>query len=585
MVVTLPTWDLSVIHPSIDSESYRLDVASLIREVEALQEMFDRLGVGEGGRAGAEVLEEVLGGLNALLDHFETLSTFVSCTVSADTRNDAARAAESVLDRPAAEVRKLLKRLAAWVGNLDLERALATGEAARSHRYFLEKAQEASRHLMAPAEEALVSDLELTGSVAWSKLYSNVSSQIEVEVAGRRLPMSAVRVLASDPDRSVRRTAYEAELEAWKRHEVPIAACLNGVKGESLLLCNRRGWKSPLEEACFHSNIDEATLEAMLTAAREAFPIFRRYLRAKARALDIPQMAFYDIFAPLPGTSRTWEWDEAYGFVAEAFDRYCSKLGDLARRSVAERWLDAEPRPGKVDGAYCAPLRKDESRILLNFKASLDSVRTLAHELGHAYHTLCLADRTALQRETPMTLAETASIFCETIVKNVVVEHGSESERLAILEGSLSGACQVVIDILSRFEFEQGVFAARGERELAPSEFCSLMAQAQEATYGDGLDPDARHPYMWAAKPHYYGANYYNFPYMFGLLFGLGIYARYQAEPGGFHAQYDELLSKTGLEDAASLAGGFGIDLRSPDFWRASFDLIRADVEAFESLV
>ncbi|HVL38094.1 MAG TPA: M3 family metallopeptidase, partial [Fimbriimonadaceae bacterium] len=315
------------------------------------------------------------------------------------------------------------------------------------------------------------------------------------------------------------------------------------------------------------------------------FPTFRRYLRAKARALGLERLAWYDLFAPIGAGAREWTYREACDFVAEHFGNYSPKMRDFALRSFSERWIDAEPRAGKVDGAYCSPLRADESRILMNFKPSFSSVSTLAHELGHAYHNLCLNGRTPLQRETPMTLAETASIFCETIVKRAAVSEGSAEERLAILEGSLQSFCQVVVDITSRFLFETRVFEGRAERNLSPDELCEAMLDAQRQTYG-GLDPDCLHPYMWAVKPHYYDRySYYNFPYMFGLLFGLGLYARYEAEPEAFRASYDDLLSSTGLADAAGLAGRFGIDIRTPEFWRGSLGVIGRDIEEFERAV
>jgi oligoendopeptidase F len=214
-------------------------------------------------------------------------------------------------------------------------------------------------------------------------------------------------------------------------------------------------------------------------------------------------------------------------------------------------------------------------------------VSTLAHELGHAYHNLNLAGRTMLQRATPMALAETASIFCETLVTQAGLRHAGDQERLVLLESWLQGSCQVVVDISSRFLFEQRVFEQRRAHELSVDDFNGLMLQAQRETYGDGLDESTLHPYMWAVKSHYYSAarSYYNYPYMFGLLFGLGLFARYQEEPGAFVATYDDLLSSTGLDDAATLAGRFGIDIRTPEFWRSSLDVIRADIDRFETLV
>ena len=209
----------------------------------------------------------------------------------------------------------------------------------------------------------------------------------------------------------------------------------------------------------------------------------------------------------------------------------------------------------------------------------------MAHELGHAYHNLNLAARPPLQRSTPMTLAETASIFCETIVVQAALAQADRDERLQILEASLQDSCQVVVDITSRFIFERGLLEGRGKRELSEDELSGLMRDAQRETYGDGLDAELLHPYMWAAKPHYYGSLFYNYPYMFGLLFSLGLYARYTSDPQAFQAGYDDLLASTGLGDAATLAQRFGIDIRSIDFWRSSLDVIRAQVAQFEELV
>jgi oligoendopeptidase F len=259
----------------------------------------------------------------------------------------------------------------------------------------------------------------------------------------------------------------------------------------------------------------------------------------------------------------------------------------LARRAFADSWIDAGPRPGKVGGAYCMWLLDDQSRILANFSAGYDGITTLAHELGHAYHNLNEAGLTPLQRRTPMTLAETASTFCETIVKEAALADAAPDERLYILEQSLQGACQIVVDILSRFDFERSLFAARREREVSVNELNRLMLVAQAGTYGDGLAAETRHPAMWEVKGHYYstGASFYNFPYLFGLLFGLGLYAIYQRTPEGFPERYDALLGSTGLASAADLAARFDIDLRSPEFWRTSLDVIRADIDRFEELV
>ncbi|GIV98393.1 MAG: oligoendopeptidase F [Herpetosiphonaceae bacterium] len=591
--MNLPRWDMMGVYPGLESPEFEAAFRSIIGSIDHLADLFDRYNVGYSepapvDQAGVEAFEAVTLAYNTLLDDLRTVSAYIRSFVATESQNSLAQARLSELQQHSVRLSKLSTRFTAWIGSLDVESLIERSELARSHAFRLRKTKLSASHLMSQQEEALAAELAVTGSSAWTKLHNNFTSQllVPVELEGRRqqLPMSMVRNLAYNPDREVRRRAYEAELAAWREAAVPIAAALNSIKGETNTLSARRGWEAPLAMALFENNIDRPTLDAMMLAAREAFPDFRRYLRAKARLLGLPALAWYDLFAPVGKETRLWPFDEAAHFIVEQFGTFSAKLQEFGKRAFAERWIDAEPRAGKRDGAFCMSLRRDESRILMNYQPSFNAVRTLAHELGHAYHNLNLAARSPLQRLTPMTLAETASIFCETVVQQAALHNAGRGDQLIILETSLQSACQVVVDITSRFLFEQRVFEQRRRRELSVDEFNQLMLEAQRETYGDGLDPQALHPFMWASKPHYYSSTFYNFPYMFGLLFGLGLYARYQADPEAFKASYDELLSSTGMGEAAELAARFGIDIRTPDFWRSSLDIIRAHIDRFEVL-
>jgi oligoendopeptidase F len=591
---TLPYWDMTVIYPNLESAEFEAGFRSAVQAIDDLTALFDQHGIAQRDAAPLDTgtvtaAESAIERYNAVLKEIHTLWVYVRAFVSTNSRDERAQARLSELQQQAVRLSLLGTRFTAWIGSLDVEALIERSDLARDHAFMLRKAKAHAAHLMPPPLEELAAEQSLTGGAAWVKLYNTFTSQLTVpfERGGKiqELPISAVRNMAFDPDRAVRRRAYEAELDAWERAAVPIAAALNSVKGEAHTLAIRRGWASPLDAGLFDNNIDGSTLDAMMTAAGESFPDFRRYLRAKARALGLPALAWYDLFAPVGGDGREWTFDDAARFIGEQFGSYSPRLRGLAERAFGERWIDAEPRAGKVGGAFCMLLRDGESRVLANYEPSFNSVSTLAHELGHAYHNLNLAIRTPLQRLLPMTLAETASTFCETIVVQAALRDGGAQEQIAILEASLQNACQIVVDITSRFLFEQRVFERRRQRELSIAEFCDLMLGAQRETYGDGLDPDALHAYMWVAKPHYYGSTFYNYPYMFGLLFGLGLYARYQADPEGFKAVYDDLLSSTGLGDAVELAGRFGIDIRGVDFWRASLDVIRGDIDRFETLV
>ena len=595
IVKTLPHWDMTVVYPSMKSQEFEQGYASVVQDIDELALLFDTHNIKEQTAAPLSnetiiTFEKVVDRYNMVLEATATLSTYIMCFVTTNTHDQLAQAKMSELQKSLVILRQLATRFTAWIGSLDVDALIARSTVARDHTYMLRKARARAAHLMTPAEEELASELNVNSGTAWSKLHSDVTSQLKVSLDVddhiQELPMSMVRNLADEADRDLRKRAYEAELGGWKRAAVPLAAALNSIKGEVNVLARKRGWQSPLEASLFDSNIDRAVLEAMLTAAHESFPDFRRYLHAKARVLGLSRLTWYDLFAPVGKSNKIWEYDEAARFIIEQFGTYSSRLANFAARAFREQWIDAEPREGKVDGAYCTPLRKDESRVFANFKSSYGGVSTLAHELGHGYHNLNLAHRSMFQQDTPMTLAETASIFCETIIREAALRKADKQEQIMILEASLQGSCQVVVDISSRFLFEQRVFEARKQRELSIDELNNHMLEAQRETYGDGLDESALHPYMWAMKPHYYSteSSFYNYPYMFGLLFGLGLYAQYQQDPEKFKQGYDDLLSSTGLADAATLAAQFGIDIRSVDFWRASLDIVRGDIQRFGEL-
>jgi len=585
-VSQMPRWDLTPFFPSVTSPEYAAAVEKVRAGVQQLDTLLSTAAKGSDHSSFDAVAQK----MNEVRENARVIQAYLYALVTTNSYDEAAKARESEFDALQTDLSKLATRFTAWIGKLDVEALIKSSAIAESHAFYLRRNKEISRHLMTPDEEALAADLSPSAGIAWGRLHGNVTSQLTVTVpladGDKSMSMSAVRNLAYDSDRETRRAAYQAELSAWKIVEVPLAAAMNGIKGQVGVLNKRRNWSSSLDNALFFANIDRETLDAMLTAARESFPDFRRYLKAKAKALGTEHLAWFDLFAPLSSGEESWPYDKAEVFVEQQFSNYSDKMGAFAARAFKENWVDAEPRLGKRDGAYCTGFRKDESRILMNYKPAFGSVMTLAHELGHGYHNLCLANRTPMQRETPMTLAETASIFCETIIKRVYLDQAPKEEQIGVLEGMLQGYCQVVVDITSRFLFEQSVFEKRASRDLSAAELCSLMLDAQRQTYGDGLDPEFLHPYMWAVKPHYYssGRSFYNFPYMFGLLFGLGLYSIYVTDAEKFKAHYDDLLSSTGMDDAAGLAARFGFDIRKPDFWRSSLDMIRLDIDKFEKL-
>src|SRR5918998_1927402 len=393
----LPCWDLSALFPGLDSPKFTEGFDRLLSGIEDLVKLFDEVGVSAARASRSEAVpladfERVLNALNDVAQQLDSMGSYLYGCISTDSRNELAQARFSQFQERAVALDKLQTRFTAWVGTLPIEELVERSALGAEHDFPLRQLHTAARHLMSEEAEALAAELSPSSGAAWAKLHDNLTSQItaRVEVEGREqtLPMSAIRNLATDPDRALRHRAWQAELGAWEAHALPIAAALNGVKGHVLALAARRNWADPLDESLFWSGIDRDILDVMVEEARAAFPEFRRYLRLKARLLGITDLAWYDLFAPVGDAGRTWMWPEATAFIEDQFGAYSDRLRGLARRAFADNWIDAGPRPGKVGGAYCMWLLGDESRILANYSPGYDGVTTLAHELGHAYHNL-----------------------------------------------------------------------------------------------------------------------------------------------------------------------------------------------------
>ena len=583
-----PRWDMSSIYPGFDSKEYLSAKAKYRREIAKFLKHADD---SDARKKDPESwLEDATKLHNSTSDMAENLESYAYALYSVDTQNKDALRELNALEEAGLPLRRAIVLLRNSLSKVKKMSALISKSPKLSHyEFFIKEALKLQEKQMSPDEEDLASDLSRPGSDAWSRLQEVVSSTLSMPWAdGDSKTVIQLRGLAYHEDREVRKKAYELELAAWKQVEIPMAYALNGVKGFSIILNGRRGYQSTLERSIQQSRINEKILSSMTLVMEESLPVFRRYLNAKAKLLGVKKTAFFDIFAPVGDKPKTWKFPEAKSFILDQFSRFTPELGDFAAKAFDGNWIDAEPRKGKAGGAYCIsyPLAK-ASRIMANFDGSFSAVSTIAHELGHGYHHEVLKDASAIHRGYPMTLAETASIFCETIIFNGALATAGAGEKITILETLLQEITQVIVDILSRFKFENRIFELRAKRELGPDEFCDLMVQTQKETYGSALDPAFLHPYMWAVKGHYYraGLAYYNFPYAFGQLFGLGLYGLYQQEPDGFPQKYRKLLALTGRASARDVTREAGFDIEKPEFWREGIRFVDAKVKEFEALV
>jgi pepF/M3 family oligoendopeptidase len=588
----LPRWSVADVHPSLASRSFRDARERLGADVDRLLSAYDEHGIREieprpVTDADGEAADRIVRQHNAVLTQFGELHSYVYAHVSTNTRDHEAQALLGSLQELSARIQPLLARLAEWVAALGVDELCDVSSEASDHRGPLERLAARTAHQMSEAEEGLYAELSTNGPGAWARLHADLTSQLSTTVNGEPTPINAVRGMATSPDEAVRRAAYEAELQAWKTIAVPVAAALNAIKGDANSVNRRRQWESPLDASLYANSVSRPTYEALTSAVDRALPDFRRWMKVKAEMHE-PRpgggLAWWNLVAPLPAAGNGLSWEDGLGIVSKAFRSYGGALGGLVDRAVDEAWIDAPVADGKVGGAFCMPFVGDRSLVLLNWSNSVDAAQTTAHELGHAYHNVTLAHRTPLQRRLPMALAETASIFCETLT----VDHGLQTleglDRLALLDADLAGANQIVVDIRSRVLFETELFARRQNGVLGVEELCAVMRRAQSDAFGDGIDQETAHPWMWLLKGHYYGAHFYNWPYTFGHLFGLGLFAKYREDPDRFRQEYDDLLSRVGMDSAEDLAAAFDLDITDDDFWSDSLDVVRARINDYEEL-
>ena len=590
----LPRWSVADVHASFESRTFTAAMEGARATLDRATALFEQHDVRAAPSrpvvaTDAIAADAVIPALNAAMREVDELASFVTAATATDSFDQIAQGWATELGVLSAQRRPLMARLADWVDSLGVAELSLVSQQVAEHREPLTRLSARAAHQMSEAEEDLYAQLSTTGSSAWARLHGDVTSQLVTTVVlpdgPQELPISAVRGLVTHPDPAVRLAAYDAELAAWPTIAPICAAALNAIKGEANVINARRHWASALDASLFANSVSRPAFEALQAAVVDSLPDFRAWMRVKAGLHGHPDgLPWHDLFAPLPDIGSSVSWDAGLGLVREAFGSYGGELAGLLDRALDGRWIDAKPRAGKRGGAFCASLIDDRSLVFLNWSDSIDSTRTLAHELGHAYHNVQLAGRTPLQRQLPMALAETASIFCETLLVDHGMRQAAPRQQLALLDADLVGAAQVVVDIHSRFLFESDLFQRRQRRSIGVDDLQQMMRDAQQVAYGDGIDQTTAHPFMWVVKPHYYSSHFYNWPYTFGLLFGLGLFAKYGNDPGGFASQYDDLLSRVGMDSAEDLAAGFGIDIADTAFWTSSLDVIRARMRTYSDL-
>ncbi|KAB3530441.1 M3 family oligoendopeptidase [Alkaliphilus serpentinus] len=581
-------WNLDDLYLSFEDPKFNRDMEDFYNKVDETNKW-----ITENLTTPDNPEEKLAGALKRIIGFSELyykLLVYSFLVMSVDAKNAEAKQALGKVNNKYSDGKTSEVILRKWLDKVNnIDEVLAYSDFLAEHTFYIKDLISKNKYLLEDKEEILIAKLTNTGGKAWSELQKLMTStlMVDIEMDGemKSLPLTVVRNMADEADGTLRKKAYEAELRAYEKIEDVSAACLNGIKGETITVAKKRGYSSPLEETLNTYKMKKETLDSMLAAMVESLPEFHRFFRKKAELLGHEDgLPFYDVFAPMGKVDKKFSYEEAKEYVMKNFYSFSKDLGDFAKKAFEKEWVDVEPRAGKSGGAFCyniPPLK--QSRILTNFNGSLSDVTTLAHELGHGYHGECLKNQSLLNSIYPMPLAETASIFAETILVNDALKNSTPEEQFAILEGSITHAGQVIVDIYSRYLFETELFNRREDHVLSVKELKEMIEDSQKKAYGDGLNHDFLHPYMWVNKVHYYypERHFYNFPYAFGLLFSMGLYAIYMERGQSFADEYVKLLEVTGKMTIEDVAATMKIDVTDIEFWRASLKLVKKDIDKF----
>ena len=568
-------WTLEDLYPSFESQEFKQDVEAY----KALKGKFESL-----------TLEDSIEGITQVVTLLEEstvltgrLYNYIHLTLATDTTHEIATQVEVQLAGVSADLQATYAKVSKFLGTIQTD--ITTDPFLAEYHYYFEEAKKDATHLLSDELEEVLAKMSISGGKAWSQLFDFMWSSAQGEYKGEVVTLSEIRGKAYDSDAEVRKSAYEVELKMYDAIKEPIAFSLNHIKKEVLTTSQLRGFESPLAHTLEASRMSRETLDALLEAIREYLPNFRKYLRHKAALLGHENgLPFYDLFAPVGNSSRTFTVEESKDYLIENFKTFSADLAEMTEEFFDKHYIDFYPRKGKVGGAFCAnlPMIK-QSRVLTNFTGSLSDVVTLAHELGHAYHGLHIENHRPLNQDYSMPVAETASTFNENIIMNTAIKEANDEEKIALIESQLQDTTQIIVDIYSRYLFETAVFENREQSFMFSKDLEEMMLSAQKEAYGDGLDQSYLHPYMWACKPHYYstGLSFYNFPYAFGGLFSKGLYAIYQEQPEGFVEKYQELLRATTVSSVENTAKVLGVDVSTPEFWKKALAEVAESIEAF----
>ncbi|KMK75001.1 M3 family oligoendopeptidase [Alkalihalobacillus pseudalcaliphilus] len=586
------TWDLESVFAG-GSES--TEFASFIEETKAYINKF-KSRVQQSGDS-VEELAELIDEIQQLMRRTRQAGAFISCLTAANVQDKKALQWQGTIRTYGNHIQQIWTEIEEKIVQFSSEKwqQLLQQPQLAPITFYLNETRDKASDKLPPEQERLASKLALDGYHSWGSFYNQLVGELqfpfEEDGEVKQLSAGQIQNRMNHTDRSIRQKAFGVAEDVWQQNSDSFATTLNSLAGFRLQLYEARGWDEVLKEPLAINRMQEQTLQTMWSTIEENKPMLHQFMERKAELLNVEKLAFYDVFAQLPveGEQKI-SYEDACDVIIKHFKTVSPKLANFAEMALRDGWVEAEDRPGKRPGGFCTGLplsgEDGESRIFMTYDGSLANVATLAHELGHAYHSHCLKGLKPFARSYAMNVAETASTFAENIVSDALVKEAEQEDlKLSLLENKISRSLAFFMNIHSRFIFEKNFYEARKNGTLSANDLNQLMEEAQREAFGNALSEYS--PTFWASKLHFHitGVPFYNFPYTFGFLFSLGIYKRALSGGEEFEDSYIDLLRDTASMKVEDLAEKhLGVDLTQSDFWQDALNVVKEDIEEFLEL-
>ncbi|UPQ86860.1 M3 family oligoendopeptidase [Vibrio sinaloensis] len=593
--MTAPSWDLSIAYLDVSDERIEQDI-------DLIKQCIQALGVHVDNRDTPSVTQNAIQTREAAGKLLATINTFAQCHASINAADGQAKA---LIGRVAKLQSELSQAFAPYENTLSvapesfIQDVLNHPSGDVSGQAFqIECLRQLAPTKLSVAEEQLLTAMKVDGRDAWSRLYDNITGSLKVELGDdkqTKLGLSQAASLLYGTEFDKQEGVWRGIQQAMHTHQESFAAILNALAGWRLTEYQKRSKLSDvhfLDPSLHQSRIESATLETMMLVAKSNRAIGQKAGQLMARVHGLDTMKPWNHLAGMPSLNdsepKVYSFDEAIDIIKAAFAQVDPEMAQFVELMVENGWIDANPSENRRLGAYCTKFAATRTPLVfMTWGGSRSNLLTLAHELGHAFHNWIMRDMPLCQTRYPMTLAETASIFAENVVRDYLLEHAaSREEKLEMLWEELSSCYALMINIPVRFEFEQRFYRQRNEGELAPKQLCQLMTETWQEWYGESM-PEAD-PYFWASKLHFSisEVSFYNYPYLFGYLFSIGVYAQRESKGEQFYSDYVQLLRDTGTMMAEEVVNKhLEMDLTQPEFWQQSIQHVKAKIDQFEMLL